>query len=191
MQACVARSDQFETLINFSSVCMVEVGAAISGSPPPWAAVTVLSGPAHCLSGTSPHGSFMLVCYTHFDLIYLSPGARRMKHRIMTCCLGDRFSIMSNGDLHIRDVGSEDSHKPLRCTTYSTLTNDTRTSDEAMLYVIGNNLQSLTLLRCHNFIVNCRNRHLLYLLGYSFIVKKPIILYFFHCAFWSSCIAAI
>jgi len=47
---------------------------------------------------------------------------------------------MSNGDLHIRDVSSEDSHKPLRCTTYNTLTNDTRTSAEAMLYVIGNNI---------------------------------------------------
>ena len=55
-------------------------------------------------------------------------------------CLGDRFSIMSNGDLHIRDVGSEDSHKPLRCTTYNTLTNDTRTSTQAMIYVIGNSL---------------------------------------------------
>jgi len=47
---------------------------------------------------------------------------------------------MSNGDLHIRDVNSEDSHKPLRCTTYSTLTNDTRTSTDATLYVIGNNV---------------------------------------------------
>ena len=47
---------------------------------------------------------------------------------------------MSNGDLHIRDVTSDDSHKPLRCTTYNTLTNDTRTSGQAMLYVIGNYL---------------------------------------------------
>jgi len=44
---------------------------------------------------------------------------------------------MSNGDLHIRDVTSDDSHRPLRCTTYNTLTNDTRTSGQAMLYVIG------------------------------------------------------
>jgi len=50
---------------------------------------------------------------------------------------------MSNGDLHIRDVGTEDSHKPLRCTTYNTLTNDTRTSTQAMLYVIGNNCASV------------------------------------------------
>jgi len=51
---------------------------------------------------------------------------------------------MSNGDLHIRDVGSEDSHKPLRCTTYNNLTNDTRTSTQAMLYVIGNTAASLS-----------------------------------------------
>jgi len=67
--------------------------------------------------------------------------------------IGDRFSIMANGDLHVRDVGSEDSHKPLRCSTYNTLTNDTRTSAEAMLYVIGNNVQFCS--RCRTFISLC------------------------------------
>jgi len=57
---------------------------------------------------------------------------------VRRCRAGERFSIMSNGDLHIRDVTSDDSHKPLRCTTYNTLTNDTRASAQARLYVIGN-----------------------------------------------------